>query len=79
MRFFSVRVPSSVFFFSGFEQGHSVSYKSAMCAQLKLRSACAFAQSDQSLRRHYLLAKNTKRLQADSEDSDQLARMGRLI
>ena len=51
-----------------------------MCAQRRLRSTCASAQSDPSLRclqeetlRH-LLSKN-----ALSEDSDQSARMRRLI
>ena len=51
-----------------------------MCAQQRFRSACAFAQTDQSLRcpheniLHPFCIEN-----ASSEDSDQTARMCRLI
>ena len=54
-----------------------------VCAQGRLRSACASAQSDQSLR--YALnasqwvAKDPSFLHADSEDSDQTGPMPRLI
>ena len=51
-----------------------------MCAQRRLRSAWASAQSDQSLRCALnWVAKDPSFLQADSEDSDQTGRMPRLI
>ena len=50
-----------------------------LCAQRRLRSAWAFAQSDQSLRCAHWVAKDPSFLHADSEDSDQTGRMPRLI
>ena len=53
---------------------------SNMCAQLKLKSACASAQSDQSLccPHEKKIASSTIQ-NAPSDDSDQTARMRRLI
>ena len=48
-----------------------------MYAQRKFRSACPFAQSDQNL--HWAYFGYKKMLHADNEDSDQTARMRRLI
>ena len=54
-----------------------------LCAQRRLRSALASAQSDQSLSEYSLcaqwVAKGPRFLHADSEDSDQTGRMPRLI
>ena len=53
---------------------------SDMCAQRRFRSACAFAQSDQNLPwGAFWIATDTKFLNADNEDSDQTARMRRLV
>ena len=41
------------------------------CTQRKLRSACASAQSDQSLSQVLNSKLRTQFIQADSEDSDQ--------
>ena len=49
-----------------------------MCAQWRLRSAWASAQSDHSLCAQWI-AKDPDFLRADSEDSDQTGRMPRLI
>ena len=49
------------------------------CAQRRLRSAWASAQSDQSLLCAHWVAKDPSFLHADSEDSDQTGRMPRLI
>ena len=56
----------------------------SMCAQRRLRSAFAFAQSDQNCRiftgaRFFFIAKYEKSLLADKEDPDQTAPMLRLI
>ena len=50
-----------------------------MCAQRRLRSACAPAQSDQSSLCARWVAKDPSFLHADSEDSYQSGRMPRLI
>ena len=50
-----------------------------LCAQQRLRSACASAQSVQSLLSTQWVAKDLSFLHADSEDSDQTGRMPRLI
>ena len=51
-----------------------------VCAQRRLRSAWASAQSDQSLRCALKwVVKDPRFLHADSEDSDQTGRMPRLI
>ena len=51
-----------------------------VCAQRRLRSAWASAQSDQSLRcAPNWVAKDPRFLHADSEDTDQTGRMPRLI
>ena len=50
-----------------------------MCAQRRLRSAWASAQSDQSSLCAQWVAKDPSFLYADSEDSDQTGRMPRLI
>ena len=50
-----------------------------LCAQRRLRSAWASAQSDQSLRWALNGSKDPSFLHADSEDSDQIGRMPRLI
>ena len=50
-----------------------------LCAQRRLRSAWASAQSDQSSLRAQWVAKDPSFLHADSEDSDQTGRMTRLI
>ena len=50
-----------------------------MCAQWRLRSAWASAQSDQSSLCAQWVAKDPSFLHADSEDSDQTGRMPRLI
>ena len=51
-----------------------------VCAQRRLRSAWASAQSDQSFHRALIwVAKGPRFLHADSEDSDQTGRMPRLI
>ena len=53
---------------------------SDMCAQRRFRSVWAFAQSDQNLHTgHILDNKDTKFLHAYNEDSNQTARMRRLI
>ena len=49
------------------------------CAQRRLRSAWACAQSDQSLLCAQWVAKDPSFLHADSKDSDQTGRMPRLI
>ena len=50
------------------------------CAQRRFRSACAFAQSDLNLRwAHFAIAKDVKFLHADNEDSEQTARMRKLV
>ena len=61
------------------EPGHRCSYKIFICAQRRLRSDCAYAQSDQSLRRTLCVATDPKCHSAESEDSDQTAWMRRLI
>ena len=54
----------------------SESVPSDICAQQRFRSACAFAQSDQTLHCvHFWIAKVAKFLHADHEDSDQTAQM----
>ena len=50
-----------------------------LCAQRRLRSAWASAQSDQSSLCSQCVAKDPSFLQADSEDSDQTGWMPRLI
>ena len=50
-----------------------------LCAQRRLRSAWASAQSDQSLLCAQWVAKDRSFLHANSEDSDQTGRMPRLI
>ena len=50
-----------------------------MCAQRRLRSAWASAQSDQSSLYAHWVAKDPMFLSADSEVSDQTGRMARLI
>ena len=50
-----------------------------MCAQRRLRSAWAFAQSDQSSLCVHWVANDSSFLHADSEDSNQTGRMPRLI
>ena len=50
-----------------------------MCAQRRLRSAWASAQSDQSSLCALWVAKDPRVLHADSEDSDPTGRMPRLI
>ena len=50
-----------------------------LCAQRRLRSAWAFAQSDQSSLCAHWVGKDPSFLHADSEDSDQTGRMLRLI
>ena len=50
-----------------------------LCAQPKVRSAWAFAQSDQSSLCAQWVAKGPSFLHADSEDSDQTGQMPRLI
>ena len=50
-----------------------------MCAQRRLRSAWASAQSDKSSLCAYWVAKDRSFLHADSDDSDQTRRMPRLI
>ena len=50
-----------------------------MCAQWRLRSAWASAQSDKSSLCTQWVAKDTRFLHADSQDSDQAWRMPRLI
>ena len=50
-----------------------------LCAQRRLRSAWASAQSDQSFRCALMIAKDPSFLHADSEDSVQTGRMPRLI
>ena len=52
---------------------------SDMCAQRRLRSACAFAQSDLSLRCSHEEILNPWIQDASSEDSEQTARMRRQI
>ena len=49
------------------------------CAQLRLRSTWASAQSDQSSLCAHWVDKDPSFLHADSEDSDQTGRMPRLI
>ena len=49
-----------------------------LCAQRRLRSAWASAQSDQSSLCAQWVAKGPSFLHADSEDSDQTGRMPRL-
>ena len=53
--------------------------QNGMCAQRRLRSAWASAQSDHSLLCAQWVAKDPRFLHADSEDSDQTGRMPRLI
>ena len=50
-----------------------------LCAQWRLRSAWASAQSDQSSLCTQRVAKDPRFLHADSKDSDQTGRMPRLI
>ena len=50
-----------------------------VCVHQRLRSAWASAQSDQSSLCAQLVAKDSRFLHADSEDSDQTGRMPRLI
>ena len=50
-----------------------------VCAQRRLRSAWASAQSDQSSLSNQWVAKDPSFLHADSEDSEQTGRMPRLI
>ena len=50
-----------------------------LCAQRRLRSAWAFAQSDQSLLCAQCVAKDPSFLHGDSDDSDQTGWMPRLI
>ena len=50
-----------------------------LCAQRRLRSAWASAQSDQSSQRAQWVAEDPMFLHADSEDSDQTGQMPRLI
>ena len=53
--------------------------RSDMCAQRRLKSACAFAQSDQSSLSAWRNFASLAIQNASSEDSDQTARMRRLI
>ena len=50
-----------------------------LCTQRRLRSAWAFAQSDQSSQCAQWVAEDPMFLHADSEDSDQTGQMPRLI
>ena len=50
-----------------------------MFAQRRFRSVCEFAQFDLNLRGAFCIAKDAKFLNVDNEDSDQTARMRRLI
>ena len=58
---------------------HMTKLTKSLCAQRRLRSAWASAQSDQSSLCVQWLAKDPSFLPADSEDSDQTGRMPRLI
>ena len=53
--------------------------QNGMCTQRNLRSACAYAQSDQSLLYSQWVAKDLSFLHTDSEDSDQTGQLPRLI
>ena len=53
--------------------------QNGLCAQRRLRSAWAYAQSDQSSLCAQWVAKDPRFLHADSEDSDQTGQMPRLI
>ena len=55
------------------------STKNYLCAKRRLRAACVFIQSDQSLLCALLVAKDPNLLQVDSEVIDQTGRMLKLI
>ena len=61
-----------------YEPGHSTSYNVAICSQRRLRSACASARSDLSLRFPLEDAMDIV-YPVSCEDDDQTARIPRLI
>ena len=66
--------------FSGFEPPHDKTQQNDLCAQRRLRSAWASAQSDQSLRCALnWVAKAQSFLHADSKESYQTGQIPRLI
>ena len=73
-------LPGNYNSYEEFEPGHSISYKIASAPNLDISQPLNWhSLSDRSFPKFFRLVENPKRLQADSEDPDQTARMRRLI